>query len=1212
MTQHKCPVSGSIITLNMTEELSTGAAYYINIGAGVIKDQAGNSFAGISDSTSYNFSTLAVADDHPWSTSTTAVMTIDGAASTGRIEIALDADLFKISLSAGETYTIDATSSNDDGLANPYLYLYSPDIDLLKSDDDSGGGSNAQLNYTATSSGTYYVGVRDYGTGVGNYQLQASRVVDDYPWATSTSGVVNVNGELASGRIEVSEDYDLFKINLTEGTTYTIDATSSNNNGLANPYLYLFSPDIELLNSDDDSGEGYNAQLTYTATTSGTYYVGVSDAGSGIGAYTVNVANFVDVSGPTLLSVSPADNATNVVNGAVFEFNFNETIQRGTGNLLIHNSDGSLSQTISVNDTAQVSVFGSIMTLDLTDELSPGAGYYINIDSGVVKDQAGNSFTGISDSTSYNFTTSGDDDYPWSTSTTGAVTIDGTASTGRIEIPSDADLFKISLSAGETYMIDASSSNNDGLTDPYLYLYSPDVELLESDDDSGGGSNARITYTAATSGTYYVGVADYGTGVGNYQLQASKVVDDYPWSTATSGVVNVNGTLASGRIEISEDKDLFQISLLAGETYTIDATASDTDGLANPYLYLYSPDVELLVSDDDSGAGSNAQLSYTATSSGIYYVGVSDYATGVGNYQLQASRVVDDYPWATSTSGVVNVDGGLASGRVEISADADLFKISLLAGETYTIDATASDTDGLANPYLYLYSPDVELLVSDDDSGAGSNAQLSYTATSSGTYYVGVSDQGTGVGNYQLQASRVVDDYPWATSTSGVVNVNGVLARGRIEVSEDKDLFTISLVEGETYSIEAKSSDDNGLTDPYLYLYSSVIELLKSDDDNGGGSTAQLTYTATTTGIYYVGVSDFGSGVGNYTVKAIVDDYPWSTSTSGVVNVDGTRASGRIEVSEDADLFQISLLAGETYTIDATASDTDGLANPYLYLYSPDIELLVSDDDSGAGSNAQLTYTATTSGTYYLGVSDYGTGVGNYQLTTDTVSITGSVVVGSDENDVLTGTTGDDTLRGFAGQDTLDGLAGNDVLEGGLDIDLAVFHGNRSNFSVINSSGELEVTGPMNSGNDLLINIERLQFDDVSIAFDLDGNAGTIAKLFGIVLGKDNWDNKEFIGIGLGIVDNTVISFEALMDLAFEAVLGPSPTNKAVVNLIYNSLSGQSPSEGELNALTADLLDSGAFTQGSLGVLAAEHELNTTNIGLVGLADTGLEYLPFG
>ena len=42
----------------------------------------------------------------------------------------------------------------------------------------------------------------------------------------------------------------------------------------------------------------------------------------------------------------------------------------------------------------------------------------------------------------------------------------------------------------------------------------------------------------------------------------------------------------------------------------------------------------------------------------------------------------------------------------------------------------------------------------------------------------------------------------------------------------------------------------------------------------------------------------------------------------------------------------------------------------------------------------------------------------------------------------------------------------------------------------------------------------------------------------------------------------------------------------------------------------ADLLDNGTFTVGGLGVLVADTELNQTNIKLVGLAQTGLEYVP--
>jgi hypothetical protein len=56
---------------------------------------------------------------------------------------------------------------------------------------------------------------------------------------------------------------------------------------------------------------------------------------------------------------------------------------------------------------------------------------------------------------------------------------------------------------------------------------------------------------------------------------------------------------------------------------------------------------------------------------------------------------------------------------------------------------------------------------------------------------------------------------------------------------------------------------------------------------------------------------------------------------------------------------------------------------------------------------------------------------------------------------------------------------------------------------------------------------------------------------------------------------------------------------------------GQAPDAATRKTFT-DLLDSGTFTVGSLGVLAADTELNQTNIKLMGLAQTGLAYVPFG
>jgi hypothetical protein len=56
---------------------------------------------------------------------------------------------------------------------------------------------------------------------------------------------------------------------------------------------------------------------------------------------------------------------------------------------------------------------------------------------------------------------------------------------------------------------------------------------------------------------------------------------------------------------------------------------------------------------------------------------------------------------------------------------------------------------------------------------------------------------------------------------------------------------------------------------------------------------------------------------------------------------------------------------------------------------------------------------------------------------------------------------------------------------------------------------------------------------------------------------------------------------------------------------------GQAPDAATRKSFT-DLLDNGTFTVGGLGVVAADTELNQTNINLMGLVQTGLEYLPLG
>lgn len=142
-------------------------------------------------------------------------------------------------------------------------------------------------------------------------------------------------------------------------------------------------------------------------------------------------------------------------------------------------------------------------------------------------------------------------------------------------------------------------------------------------------------------------------------------------------------------------------------------------------------------------------------------------------------------------------------------------------------------------------------------------------------------------------------------------------------------------------------------------------------------------------------------------------------------------------------------------------------------------------------------------------------------------------------------------------------------------------------------------------GQQQLSGVERLKFSDTSVALDLDGNAGTAVKILGAVFGKTAASNKEYVGIGLDLLDKGM-SYGTLAGLALNAA--KATTNDQIVTTLWTHVVGSAPSAGDKAPLIKMLED--GMTPGALAQLAAETSLNTTNINLVGLAQTGIEYTP--
>jgi len=216
--------------------------------------------------------------------------------------------------------------------------------------------------------------------------------------------------------------------------------------------------------------------------------------------------------------------------------------------------------------------------------------------------------------------------------------------------------------------------------------------------------------------------------------------------------------------------------------------------------------------------------------------------------------------------------------------------------------------------------------------------------------------------------------------------------------------------------------------------------------------------------------------------------------------------------------------------------------------------------------------------------------------------------VGGDDPFLLKFTTSNSISKklGTTGNDSFNPTVGDENIDGDLGIDTVILQGARSSFSITKTTTGYNVTDKVGAGGvDTLTNIERLQFTDTNIALDLSGNAGTTAKILGAVFGGQSLTNKSYVGIGLKYLD-AGWTYDNLAGLALDAA--GAKTNDQIVSLLWKNVIGTTATANDKAPYIAMLEN--RMTPGALAHLAADTSFNTTNINLIGLALTGIEYIP--
>jgi serralysin len=174
---------------------------------------------------------------------------------------------------------------------------------------------------------------------------------------------------------------------------------------------------------------------------------------------------------------------------------------------------------IALGDSAIDGPTASFLAVNVDEAVSMSAGSLADLVAGevIVAEADG---TALPPGTVGQSSGSGGDTIAGSTATTATIAT-GQAVTGYANTATDSDWFSITLTAGQTYTFAAFGFGRGSVRDPEITIYDASGAQVAYDDDSGPLGYARLSFTATTSGTYYVGASGFGSGTGQYMLTAN-------------------------------------------------------------------------------------------------------------------------------------------------------------------------------------------------------------------------------------------------------------------------------------------------------------------------------------------------------------------------------------------------------------------------------------------------------------------------------------------------------------------------------------------------------------------------------------------------------------------------------------------------------------------------------------------------------------------